>query len=130
MNNIIVDSSVWISFLKGREEARILFPLLDSNQLCINDLILAELLPSLALKKETQLAKLLQSIERIELEVDWGNIIKMQTLNLKNGLNRIGIPDLIVAQNAIQNGLRLLSFDKHFELMKHSIGLKTFEIKI
>ncbi|AEJ20471.1 PilT domain-containing protein [Gracilinema caldarium DSM 7334] len=47
MSKILVDSSVWISFLKGNEEGKLLFPLLDSNQACVNDLILTELLPAL-----------------------------------------------------------------------------------
>jgi hypothetical protein len=46
MSKILVDSSVWISFLKGNEEGKLLFPLLDSNQACVNDLILTELLPA------------------------------------------------------------------------------------
>jgi predicted nucleic acid-binding protein len=129
MSKILVDSSVWISFFKGNEEGKLLFPLLDSNQACVNDLILAELIPSLIQKKEVTLVGLLKSIEKTEIDIDWEEIIRMQTVNLKNGLNRIGIPDLVIAQNAIQNQIGLFSFDKHFEIMKKHIGLKLFEIK-
>jgi predicted nucleic acid-binding protein len=129
MNKTLVDSSVWISFFKGNEEGKMLFPLLDSNQACINDLILAELIPSLNHKKELILVGLLRSIEKTKIEIDWEEIIHMQTSNLKNGLNRVGVPDLIIAQNAIQLNIRLFSFDKHFELMKKHIGLKLYEIK-
>jgi predicted nucleic acid-binding protein len=129
MNMVLVDSSVWIAFLEGAEESRLLFPLLDSNQLCINDLILAELIPSLNHKKELALARLLESIERLDIKIDWNEIIRIQTANLKNGINRVGIPDLIIAQNAIQNQVKLLSFDRRFELMKKHTGLKIFERK-
>jgi hypothetical protein len=125
MSKVLVDSSVWIAFFKGTDSAKPLFALLDSNQICINDLILSELVPSLEHRKEMDLVELLYSIENIRIEIDWATIIRMQSINLKNGINRVGIPDLIVAQNAIQNQLRLLSFDKHFELMKRFIELET-----
>lgn len=106
-----------------------LYKLLDTNQVCINDLILAELIPSLHHKKELTLVRLLEAIERTRLRIDWDDIIAMQTINLKNGLNRVGVPDLIIAQNALQNDIPLFSFDKHFEIMKNSIGIKVFDIK-
>ena len=40
----------------------------------------------------------------------------------------IGIPDLIIAQNAIQHRLILFVLDKHFELMKKNPGLRMLEI--
>jgi hypothetical protein len=127
MNKVLVDSSVWIAFFKGAEEARPLFSLLDTNQICINDLILAELVPSLNHKRELALVRLLQSIEKTRLHIDWGSIIEMQTINLKNGVNRVGVPDLIIAQNALQNDIPLFSFDRHFEIMKTSLGIKLFD---
>ncbi len=48
-------------------------------------------------------------------------------MNLKNGLNRIGIPDLIIAQNSMQNQIRLFSFDRHFEIMKKHMGIKLYD---
>ena len=124
MKQILVDSSVWIGYFRGLEEAKKLNYLIDNNAIVINDLILSEIVPSLFMKKENKVIDLLNSIEKIKLEIDWIGIRQMQTINLKNGLNRVGIPDLIIAQNAIQNKFELFSFDKHFELMKKNIGLK------
>jgi predicted nucleic acid-binding protein len=70
---------------------------------------------------------MLQSIERTELRIVWSQITEMQTINLKTGINKVGIPDLIIAQNALQNNISVLSFDKHFQLMKGNIGLKMYE---
>lgn len=75
------------------------------------------------------LVNLLRSIEKIKIDINWDDIIRMQTINLKNGLNRVGIPDLIIAQNSIQNQVRFFSFDKHFEIMKQHIGLKMYDPK-
>ena len=127
MNYVLVDTSVWIAFFKGDEASKVLFPLLDSNRICTNELILAELIPSLNHRRELQVVDMLQSIERTELRIVWSQITEMQTINLKTGINKVGIPDLIIAQNALQNNISVLSFDKHFQLMKGNIGLKMYE---
>jgi predicted nucleic acid-binding protein len=127
MNYVLVDTSVWIAFFKGDEASKVLFPLLDSNRICTNELILAELIPSLNHRRELQVLDMLQSIERTELRIVWSQITEMQTINLKTGINKVGIPDLIIAQNALQNNISVLSFDKHFQLMKGNIGLKMYE---
>ncbi|HQL32254.1 MAG TPA: PIN domain-containing protein, partial [Treponemataceae bacterium] len=62
---ILVDSSVWIEYFKGNEKALPLNQLLDTNTVCINDLILAELLPSINHKKENVLKELLLTITKI-----------------------------------------------------------------
>ncbi len=50
----------------------------------------------------------------------------MQTQNLKNGINKVGIPDLIIAQNVIDNNLELYTFDHHFKLMSTLHGFRLF----
>jgi predicted nucleic acid-binding protein len=127
MKQILVDSSVWIGYFRGIEESTKLNILIDSNVIATNELILSEIIPALVMRKENELIKLLSSIEKMKLDIDWVGIRQMQVINLKNGLNRVGIPDLIIAQNAIQSRAELFSFDKHFELMKKGIGLKTYK---
>jgi len=123
---VLVDSSVWIEYFKGNESVLALNELIDSNYLCINNLILAELLPSINHKKETDLKELLLTIEKIDMLIDWHQIIIMQTINLKNGINKVGISDLIIAQNAIENNIELYAIDKHFALMSEVHELKLF----
>ena len=123
---VLVDSSVWIEYFKGNESVLTLNELIDSNNLCINNLILAELLPSINHKKETDLKELILTIEKIDMLIDWHQIIIMQTTNLKNGINEVGISDLIIAQNAIENNIELYAIDKHFALMSEVHELKLF----
>ncbi|MBI2438574.1 MAG: PIN domain nuclease, partial [Lentisphaerae bacterium] len=54
---------------------------------------------------------------------DWDGIIEMQVACLRNGINRVGIPDLIVAQQAMQHNLSLFSLDKHFRLLGKHVPL-------
>ena len=124
---ILVDSSVWIEYFKGNDRTLPLNKLLDLNNICINDLILAELLPSINHKKENVLKELLLTITKTPLNVNWNTIIYMQTQNLKNGINKVGIADLIIAQNVIDNDLELYTLDRHFELMSELHDFRMFQ---
>jgi predicted nucleic acid-binding protein len=123
---VLVDSSIWIEYFKGNKIALPLNTLLDFNNVCINDLILAELIPSINQKKEKELKELLLSITRIPLTINWLNIIILQTNNLKSGINKVGISDLIIAQNVIENDLELFTIDKHFQLMSEIHGIRLY----
>jgi hypothetical protein len=43
----------------------------------------------------------------------------MQCKNLKAGVSGVGIPDLLIIQNVLQNDLSLFSLDKHFKVMSN-----------
>lgn len=62
-------------------------------------------------------------MECVPLAVDWKGIVEMQVACLRNGINKVGIPDLMVAQNAIQHHLSLFSLDKHFRLLSKLVPL-------
>lgn len=63
-------------------------------------------------------------IKKLELSIDWGQIIEHQYKCLRKGLNGIGIPDLIIAQNAMQYESTIYSLDKHFILMKEILNIR------
>ena len=54
----------------------------------------------------------------IPLTIDWEIIRDYQLMNLQNGINKVGIPDLIILQQVIDQKITLFSFDKHFRLMQ------------
>lgn len=123
--NILIDSSVWIDYFRSGEESALLDMYIAQNVICTNDLILAELIPFLKLKNEKQVIKLLNEITKIPLNINWQKIIEYQTTCIKKGINKIGIPDLIIIDNVIQNKLVLYSFDKHFKLINAHIPFDT-----
>ncbi len=48
------------------------------------------------------------------MQPDWDEVIRLQITCLRDGLNGIGIPDLLIAQNAMRNGLQLMTRDGYF----------------
>lgn len=127
MSKILIDTSVWIEYFKSENKHKVIDDLIEENAICTNNLILTELFPYLYIKKETELIDSLKAIEKKEIKINWDTITKMQIKNIKNGINKVGIPDLIILQNVIENNLILYSIDKHFLLMKKIFDFNLYE---
>jgi predicted nucleic acid-binding protein len=121
--SVLVDTSLWVEYFRSGNNSEKLDFLIDENLIVTNDLILAELIPFLKVRRQRKLTNLLLNINRLNLSIHWGQIIEYQYKCLKNGLNGVGIPDLIIAQNAKQNNCEIYSLDNHFSLMKNILTL-------
>ena len=127
MSRILVDTSIWIDYLEDSDSNSVLDELVVNNLVCTNDLILAELIPVIHLQQKSELVEALMSFHRHEIRIDWAQIIQMQVSNLRQGINGVGIPDLVILENVIANDLILFARDKHFRLMKKIFDFKMFD---
>lgn len=126
--NVLVDSSVWIAFFRGESDpSSVLDTLLAEDRVLTNELILCELVPPLRLRGHKKVIQLLSEIRKIPLQINWRQIEDRQTLCLQNGINGIGIPDLVIAQNAIDAKIPLYSLDKHFRLIASCLPLQCYK---
>jgi hypothetical protein len=128
--SILVDTSIWVDYFRGTRTADALDLLIEENLVVTNQIILAELLPPLFIQNQKHLIELMREIKQYPMNIDWDDITQMRITCLKSGLNSIGIPDLIIAQNAIQGDMRLLSADKHFSLMAMHLPLALYQEEI
>ncbi len=118
---VLVDSSVWIDYFRAGRHAEELEDLLDEGRTVTNSLIIAELVPVLHLKRQSRLIDLLRELECEPLLSDWDEVVRLQIICLRHGINGVGIPDLLIAQHAMQHGLQLLVRDRHFrQLARHA----------
>jgi predicted nucleic acid-binding protein len=125
--SVLVDTSIWIEYFRNGNNLDRLDFFIDENLVVTNDLILAELFPFLKIRNQRKLINLLYKINKFEIVVNWEQIIDYQHKCLKNGLNGIGIPDLIIVQNARQNHCRIYSLDDHFYLMENILKIKLID---
>jgi len=123
---ILIDSSVWIDFFKGNEKVAFVSDILLEGLACTNEVVLTELLPSMRIKKEENLIKLMRQVRKIDMEIDWLQLRNIQFVNLQNGNNKVPLTDIMVAQNCIQNDLEILTTDKHFMKMSEYLPLQIF----
>ncbi len=125
---ILIDSSVWIDYFRSGTHTSKLDTYIDQNLVCTNHLILAELIPFLKVKKQFKVIKLLESLTNITLNINWDNIINLQTTCIQKGINKVGIPDLLILDNVIQNELVLYTIDKHFKQINKHISFEMISI--
>ena len=123
---VLVDTSIWIDYFRGGDGSKDLGFLIDENLIVINDLILAELTPYLKIKRQIKVINLLHEVNQIPLDIHWEEIIEFQVKCLKAGANGVGIPDLIIAQNAKQYGCKVFSLDKHFRVLNQVLNVRLY----
>ena len=124
--DVLVDTSIWIDYFKGGDNSKDLDFLIDENLIVTNDIILAELIPYLKIKKQLKVIKLLHEVNKVPLTIHWEELIEFQVKCLKSGANGVGIPDLIITQNAKQNSCKVYSLDKHFRLLNQLLKVKLY----
>jgi len=124
---VLIDSSVWIDFFKGNEKVAFISDILLADFACTNEVVLTELLPSMRVKKEENLIKLMKQVRKFDMEIDWPQLRNIQSINLQNGNNKVPLTDIMIAQNCIQNDLKLLTTDKHFMKMAEYLPLQFFD---
>lgn len=125
--SVLVDTSVWIDYFRSGIHSSSMDHLIDENLILTNDIILAELIPFLKVKNQVKIISLLEQINRIPLTINWGQIIQFQVKCLQSGINGIGIPDLLIAQNSIQHRCQVYSLNKHFRLLNQTIYVKLYK---
>ena len=118
---VLIDSSIWIDYFRSGVNSSRLDYLIDENLIVINAVILAELVPFLEIQKQKKIIKLLGAVERLPMNINWDEITQFQLACLQAGINGVGIPDLLIAQNAMQNQCKVYALDKHFRSLHQII---------
>lgn len=123
---VLIDNSVWIEYFSSGTPDK-LDRIIEDGLACTNKLILTELTPSFVPKNETDIIEGLWAIEILPMNIDWDTIRNYQLMNLKNGINKVGIPDLIILQQVIALKISLYNFEKHFMLMQNHLNLILYQ---
>ena len=126
-DGVIVDTSVFIEFLKGNEQCGSeITKLVEKNRVFFTGIIIAELMQGLKnLREEQYLAELITAVNILEITTDvW---IKAGNLSLSLRRKGINLPltDVALAALAIEHNLSIFTLDKHFEQIS---GIKLYKI--
>lgn len=125
---IVVDSSVWIDFLKGRNSNQVqrLHASLGSEDMIIGDLMLCEILQGL--ESERAAAEVETLLRNFEIVPMAGDAIAVSAARNYRSLRRRGITirktiDLLIGTWCIENDMPLLHNDRDFHPMARHLGL-------
>ena len=126
---IVVDSSVWIDFLNGRNvpHVRRLRAVLGLEEVIVGDLMLCEVLQGL--KNERAARDVERLLRRFEIVSMVGDAIAVAGARNFRFLRRRGITirktiDLFIGTWCIENRTSLLHNDSDFRAMARYLGLK------
>lgn len=125
---IVVDSSVWIDFLNGREAPHVsrLRAILGVEEVVVGDLMLCEVLQGL---KDERAAKSVETLlRRFDIVAMGGPEIAVAAARNFRSLRRRGITvrttiDLLIGAWCIENRTALLHNDNDFRPMARHLGL-------
>jgi predicted nucleic acid-binding protein len=126
---ILVDSSVWIDYLRGKTTPQVekLDELLGVEPLAIGDLILTEVLQGCSTDREfNQVRKTLDTLELVSLG---GVDVAIEAAKNFRKLRARGVTvrktiDTIIATRCIMDKLVLLHNDRDFDAFEQRLGLR------
>lgn len=126
---IVVDSTVWIDFLNGREAdyVRRLRGLLGATEIIVGDLMLCEILQGLGSEREARQVE--TYLRRFKVAPMAGEIIAVAAARNFRILRSRGITvrktiDLLIGTWCIRHRTPLLHNDRDFDVMQQNLGLR------
>lgn len=132
---ILVDTSVWIDYLAGRDSAKseVLHTSLGSVEFAIGDLILTEVLQGVrdgsalrTLEARIRAFRVMQLCGEAIARAAAANYRKLRS----KGITIRGTVDVIIATWCIENGVPLLHNDRDFTVMESELGLQAFGAQV
>lgn len=125
---IVVDSSVWIDFLRGRDSRHVrrLLESFGTEEIIVGDLMLCEILQGL--ESERTASEVESLLRNFEITSMAGEAIAVMAARNFRSLRRRGITirktiDLLIGTWCIENGKPLLHNDSDFRPMARHLGL-------
>ena len=125
---IVVDSSVWIDFLNGRDAPHVgrLRAAFGTEEIVVGDLMLCEVLQGLETDRAARdVERLLRRFDIVSMA---GDAIAVSAARNFRTLRRLGITvrktiDLLIGTWCIENRMALLHNDRDFRPMSRHLGL-------
>ncbi|MCE5252097.1 PIN domain-containing protein [bacterium] len=128
MDKVLVDTSIWIEFFRGKENIRLVVEnLLDNRLICCTGLIMGELLQGAKTEKEICVLKdFLDCFEFLpEKTEQWLQAGRLSFDLRRKGIT-VGLSDCFLAVLAVHHNVSIFTRDDHFRLMEKETNIKLY----
>lgn len=125
MKKLLVDTSIWIEYFKGKKNVLDIIHDKNNFEIFITGPIITELIQGIKTQKEkARFTICINALPKLQIDDnDWVN-----AGNLGNSLRKKGItvplPDLIIFSIAKKNNCVLFTLDKHFQIIKDALQIE------
>jgi hypothetical protein len=131
LDKILVDTSVWIEFFRKKEPwYSAISVLMDDKRICCSGIILAELIQGAKSEKELEV---LRDFRHVFEFLDESTDLWQAAGELSNTLQRkgksVGLSDCYLAASAKAHKVKILTLDKHFDVIKGAAGIGLYEVR-
>ena len=130
-DRVLVDTSLWIGFFRGKEPGlSSVGSLIDNQRICCSGMILGELLQGAKSDKELYILKdFIHVFEFLtESPVIWERAGDL-SYRLRRKGKTIGLADCFLASLAVVYDVEIWTQDRHFLLLQNEISLKVKVMK-
>ena len=130
-DKILVDTSAWIEFFRKKAPYHnAVLEMIDSRRICCTGIVLAELVQGAKSQKELDVLKEFLHVfdflpDSTELWEKAGEL--SFSLRLKG--ETVGLADCYISVVASSNNVKLLTLDKHFEIIRKETKLDLYVLK-
>lgn len=130
LDKVLVDTSAWIEFFRKKEPYySVVLELIDNDIVCCIGIVLAELLQGAKSDKELNTIKeFLHVFEFLPESVKSWEKAGELSYTLKQKGKAIGLSDCFIAVLAKTNNVKLLTLDKHFDVLEKEFELKLYSL--
>jgi predicted nucleic acid-binding protein len=131
LDKVLVDTSAWIEFFRKKEPwYSAISGLMDDKRICCSGIILAELIQGAKSEKELEVLRDFRHVfEFLEESMDlWQSAGEMSNALQRKGKS-VGLSDCYLAASAKAYTAKILTLDKHFDIIKGVVGIGLYEIK-
>jgi len=131
LDKILVDTSAWIEFFRKKEPwYSAISGLMDERRVCCSGIILAELIQGAKSQKELEVLRDFRHVfEFLDESVDLWQAAGELSNTLQRKGRSVGLSDCYLAASAKAHKARILTLDKHFDIIKGAVGIGLYEVK-
>jgi predicted nucleic acid-binding protein len=118
-NGVLVDTTVWIEFLRGGSETgKSIEVLAKADRIVVAGVVIYELTQGIKSEKDRlKIVELLSSLHYIDMSKDLWEAAGVLSRSLKNRGTNLPMSDILLAATALEYKLSLFTLDKHFDSM-------------
>jgi len=126
---VLVDTSVWIEFFRGKEPGKSAVErLMDEGAICCVGLVMAELIQGARSEREIEVLKEFVSVfDFLDEDVaTWEKAGRLANLMRKKG-STVPLSDCYLAVLASCGAVAVMTLDSHFDLLTNELDLKVLK---
>ncbi|NUO09844.1 MAG: PIN domain-containing protein [Candidatus Brocadia sp.] len=127
-DKVLVDTSAWIEFFRKKAPYhKTVLELIDSNSIYCTGIVLAELIQGAKSQKELDVLKeFLHVFDFIPDSTELWEKAGELSFSLRRKGKIVGLADCYISVMIHLNKIKLLTLDKHFEMIKKEIDLNLY----